>query len=150
MTRRVVILVCVLAGSLALTASASAATTWHGSFTSGVGYKVGSTTPLTLDTFGSWNVNVGSNGVQVTGMVSVARQPCRNGSPCPFELNFGGKGSWTGDVSSGFDRTFYLGEVRFDLHLSWTGAGVATLRAEITNCPYSWDYWVFTGTTTRG
>ena len=146
--RRLLILVGVFA-TVAFVSSATASTTYHGTFTGGTGtYENGVSVALTGS--GNWNLNIGSNGVQLTGMVFVTHAPCNQAEsfpPCQFNLPLTavawGSGSWTGNVFV-MPGTLQLGQVHFDVTFAMAGDSV-TLTFEISGCPYYWKTWIFTG-----
>jgi hypothetical protein len=65
----------VLLAAAVFAASASASTTYHGKFTSGTGLNASGPQPLFPK--GTWNVTVGAEGTQITGIAYVYHYPLR-------------------------------------------------------------------------
>ena len=147
------ILACVaVAASITLaapdSASAGDVTTLHGSFAQGTGYYEGQPgTGTELGRSGTWNVTLAPQGPRVAGNLSVLHGPCVAG-PCQCTLPLSAL-PWEG----GRQDTWYvmevndwmLGQVEFDFPLTIVPDGHATMRVDISGCPYQWDYWTFSG-----
>jgi hypothetical protein len=151
-----------LALGLALVAvgapSAVASETHHGTFTSAIGVNIGGgDTNIPADIYelqaaGPWNLNVGTNGVQVGGYLRVSTKQRDCGAqlaPCPFLLNLQAGTPWIETAPGVFTSTIAFG-VTFDMTLHYTADGHVTLEMAITGCPYGWTSWTIEGTADRG
>jgi hypothetical protein len=145
-----------LVGVCALSGTAMAAETDHGMFVGGrgvnsglgqEGYPAGTNA---LSATGVWAVSIGSNGVQVGG---VLRNPACPLAPCGqgWAMNLSGGTPWVEVLPSArpgareFTSLVDWGVVRLDLHFFYFGPGVALLAIGIEGCPHGWTYWEVDG-----
>lgn len=136
---------------LVLASGALASTTYHGKFVSASGYSTQySLQPL--DHNGNWNVNIGSNGTQITGSLFVTHAACKDSPPpCQFNLPLSyvnwTDASWSGGVLTAHGTAGSLSAVFFQLTFTLDPAAAvpAMLHVDITGCPYGWQYWDFAG-----
>ena len=151
--RRALSLLAVL-GALLLVAvgsPATAAEAHHGTFSSGAGYNNGTglegyvAGSYDLAPEGTWNLVVGANSVQVTG---VLKNPTCPLAPCGFTLNLSAGTPWvlseTGTGYSTFESFVDWGVVQFDMSFTYEDTGAATLELDITGCPHGWTDWDIT------
>lgn len=155
-------LVVTLALVVAAPSGASASDTQHGKFVSATGINsgegvywqppAGSENPYDLALAGTWNINKGSKGIQVTGniMPTTTLPECGTAlPPCPFRLTLNMGTAWTETSPGVYESTIDVG-VRFDLTFETFADGHVTLTMDITGCPYGWQTWIFEGETVAG
>lgn len=137
--------------ALVLAGGALASTTYHGKFVGGSGYST-QYVFQPLDYNGNWNVNLGSNGTQITGSLFVTHAACKDSPPpCQFNLPLSyvnwSDATWSGGVLTTHGTAGSLNGVFFQFTFTLDPAAVvpATLHVDITGCPYGWQYWDFAG-----
>ena len=132
--------------------TALAAETHHGTFSGGTGYNDGSgqegyeAGSYSLSPEGVWNLSIGSNSVEITG---VLRNPTCPLEPCKFVMNLSAGTPWHEYASTDTSRTFNSfvdwGLVTFDVYFTYFDSGSVTLDFDIAGCPHGWTYWSITG-----
>lgn len=135
--------------------SASASDTFHGTFAGGTGINSGghgiSAGQHELDLRGTWNVNVGANGVQVTGnlMTATHLQDCTL-MPCPFGLNLQAGTPWVQTAPGVYTSLLDTGLVQFNMTINVNPGAPYVLSMTITGCPYGWQTWNIPGEARAG
>lgn len=138
--------------------AASASDTYHGTLAGGVGYNVGGVGehPIArgehpLDLAGEWNVNVGTQGIQVVGNLRTATRLKECGlPPCPFGMSLQAGDPWVQTAPGVFTSTLDTGLVQFRRTLYTDPAAPYVLEMSITGCPYGWQSWRIPGASRQG
>lgn len=134
---------------------ASASETFHGTFAGGTGVNSGllqiSAGEHDLDLRGTWNVNVGAQGVQVTGnlMTATRLQDCEL-MPCPWGMNLQAGEPWVETAPGVFTSFFDAGHVQFHRTINVNPGAQYVLSMTITGCPYGWQTWNIPGEARAG
>lgn len=132
--------------------AATASETHNGTFTSGIGSNSGKGQddprikkgwyPLTPS--GVWSLSIGSQGVQIGGVV---RSPTCPLAPCSFVMNLSGGTPWVetpDDTAVYREFTSFVdwGTVKFTLFFRYYPDGTAHLVFDrIEGCPHGWTWW---------